>query len=384
MKRRIWLRRILFGFLGIVVLGNILIVVTGKTFIYKAMYYNLADIDDYKIFPQRIISKSSKPQEWPNASSYNKFKLSDTLRHTFDSLGTIAFLIIRNDSVYYEEYWDGYGKDSYSNSFSVAKSFVGTMAGIALQEGKIKSLDQPVGDFLPEYREGDKGKITIRHLLMMSGGLNWDETYASAFSVTTEAYYGTDLKKLMYRLKAAEEPGKIFDYKSGDTQLLGLVLEKATGKKLAQYAAEKLWQPMGCVHSAIWSLDHKDGDEKAFCCINSNARDFARLGNLYLHGGNWKGTQVLDSNYLKQALTPNGLSNRDGQKVDYYGYHIWLIPDYNGQRYYYFRGILGQYVIMMPDKNAVIVRLGKKRGQRVFPHFKEVYQMIDEAEGMLK
>jgi CubicO group peptidase (beta-lactamase class C family) len=377
MKKSHWLKKVLFGILGIVVLGTLTLVLTGKTFIYKAVYYNLADIDDYKIFPQRIISKSTKPQEWPNSSTYNKAKLTDSFRRSLDSLKTIAFLIIKNDSLCYEEYWDGYGKDSYSNSFSVAKSFVGTMVGIALKEGKIKSLDQPVGDFLREYNEGDKKKITIRHLLMMSGGLSWDEAYASAFSVTTEAYYGTDLKKLVFRLEPIEEPGKIFDYKSGDTQLLGLVLEKATGKKLSDYASEKLWGPLGFVNNAIWSLDHKDGDEKAYCCINSNARDFARLGSLYLHGGNWKGTQVLDSNYLKQALTPNGLVNRDGKKVDYYGYHIWLIPDYKGKQYYYFRGILGQYVVVLPEENMVIVRLGNKKEKHEY--FKEVYEMIDEG-----
>jgi CubicO group peptidase (beta-lactamase class C family) len=380
MRKRSFAKKALLGFLILVMLGNLLIVLTGKGFIYKAVWYNLADIDDYKIFPKRIIRKSTKPEDWPEAASYNKAKLSASLRRTLDSLETIAFLAIKNDSVYYEEYWDGYGKDSYSNSFSVAKSFVGTMVGIALKEGKIKSLDQPVGDFIPEYNEGDKEKITIRHLLMMSGGLDWDEAYASPFSVTTEAYYGTDLKKLMLRLKPVEEPGKIFDYKSGDTQLLGLMLEKATGKKLADYASEKIWEPLGFVHDAIWSLDHEGGDEKAYCCINSNARDFARLGSLYLHGGHWRGKQILDSSYINQALSPNGLTNREGEKVNYYGYHIWLIPNYKGKRYFYFRGILGQYVIMMPKENIVIVRLGEKRGERQFPHFKEVFEMIEEGK----
>ena len=367
-------------FFGVALLVNFLLLVTGKGFIYKAVWYNLADVDDYKIFPKRIISRSKNPHEWPLAASYNKVKLSDSLRRNLDSLETIAFLVIKNDSVYYEEYWDGYGKNSYSNSFSIAKSFVGTMVGMALGEGKIKSLDQPVGDFVSEYNEGDKKKITIRHLLTMSGGLNWNEAYASAFSVTTEAYYGTDLKKLMFRMKATEEPGKIFDYKSGDTQLLGLMLEQATGKKLAQYASEKIWEPLGFVNDAIWSLDHENGDEKAYCCINSNARDFARLGSLYLHGGNWKGKQVLDSNYIKQALKANGLTNRDGKKVDYYGYHIWLIPDYKGRKYFYFRGILGQYVIIMPEENMVIVKLGKKRSEKMFPHFKEVFEIIEEGK----
>jgi CubicO group peptidase (beta-lactamase class C family) len=373
-------KKILWVVLALVITVNLAIVISGKSFIYKAVWYNLADVDDYKIFPQRIISKSSNPQEWPAAASYNKAKLSASFRSSLDSLETIAFLVIKNDSVCYEEYWDGYGKNSYSNSFSIAKSFVGTMVDMVLMEGKIKSLDQAVGDFIPEYNQGDKKKITIRHLLMMSGGLNWDEAYASPFSVTTEAYYGTDLRKLMFRLKAVEEPGKIFDYKSGDTQLLGLMLENATGRKLAQYASEKIWQPLGFVNDAIWSLDHEDGDEKAYCCISSNARDFARLGSLYLHGGNWHGKQILDSSYIRQALSPNELINRDGEKVNYYGYHIWLIPDYKGKKYYYFRGILGQYVIIMPEENMVIVRLGKKLGEKIFPHFKEVYRMIEEGK----
>src|SRR5690606_33587242 len=136
----------------------------------------------------------------------------------------------------HEQYWDGYSEESLSNSFSVAKSIVSILVGIALQEGALQSIDQPVGDYLPEFKEGAKANITIKHLLWMSSGLNWDESYGNPLSVTTEAYYGSDLKKVVRRLEAVEKPGQQFEYKSGDTQVLGFVLEAATGKSLADYA----------------------------------------------------------------------------------------------------------------------------------------------------
>jgi CubicO group peptidase (beta-lactamase class C family) len=377
MKKRT--KKIWLGILITILLLNVALVILGKGYIYKALYYNLADIDDYKIFENRVIAKSAQPEEWPSSSSYNKKPLSSDFKNLLTETQSIAFLIIKNDSVYYEEYWDGYGRDSYSNSFSMAKSYIGTLVGIALKEGKIKSLDQPVGDYIPEYNEGENKKITIRHLLMMSGGLNWDEAYANPFSITTEAYYGTNLTKIVNRLKAVKPPGKIFEYKSGDTQVLSFVLQKATGLKVSNYAEEKLWGPLGATNKALWSLDEKDGNEKAYCCLSSNARNFARLGCLYLHSGNWQGTQILDSSYIKEALSSHGLKNVDGQEVNYYGYQTWLIPEYKGQNNFYFRGIMGQYVIVIPDKNIVMVRLGKKRGEKMFPHYQEVYAMIDEA-----
>ena len=371
--------------LAVLVLANLAILITGKTFVYKALYYNFVDIDDYKIFNNRTIDKSLTPQPWPLSPSYNTKKLPAELLQTFQKLKTVAFLVVKDGSIVHEEYWDGYGENSVSNSFSMAKSFVSALAGIALKEGKIKSIEDPVGNYLPEFNEGDKKKIKIRHLLTMSSGLDWDEGYSSLFSITTEAYYGTDLRGLINKLKPIEEPGVYCEYKSGDTQTLSFVIEKATGQYLADYASQKLWQPMGAVHDAYWCLDKKYGSEKAYCCINSNARDFARLGHLYLHHGNWKGKQLLDSAYVTASITPNGLKDKEtGKLVDYYGFSWWLIPDYKGQHIAYCRGILGQYIIVIPDKNIVIVRLGKKRGSKEESesHFPETYQMIDAVNAL--
>jgi CubicO group peptidase (beta-lactamase class C family) len=361
---------------GALVIFNIYILLSGKTYFYNAVYHNFADIDDYKIFPNRVV-KASEPQPWPVSTFYNKASISPELREVLTGSSSVAFLIIKDDSLVHEQYWDNYGPDSYSNSFSVAKSFISALIGIALKEGKIKSVEQYVGEFIPEFNEDERRKIKIKHLLTMSSGLDWNEAYADPLSVTTEAYYGNDLWKIFKDIKVAEKPGKKFEYKSGDTQVLGFILEKATGMSISQYAEKKLWQPMGAVHDALWSLDKENGHEKAYCCINSNARDLARLGYLYLHKGNWKGKQLIDTAYVEASLKPNSLLFEDGE-VDFYGYQWWTIPDYKGHNIFYARGILGQMVIVIPDMNIVVVRLGENRGEKERQHFGMVFRIVDE------
>lgn len=356
-----------------------------KNYVYKAIAYNFADIDDNAIFEQRTVDSPAVPQPWPLAAKYNTGQLPTELEQLHQDLESIAFLLVKDDSILYEQYWDGYSDESLSNSFSMAKSIVSMLVGVAIKEGKIESVDQPVGDFLPRFRKGNKAKIRIKHLLWMSSGLNWDESYSNPFSMTTEAYYGTDLKKVINRLDAEEEPGQQWSYKSGDTQVLGFVLEAATGMSLSKYAAEKLWKPLGAAHDAEWSVDNPSGIEKAYCCFFSNARDFARLGKLYLHNGTWNGDTIVQPAYVKASLTPNNLvAAATGEKVDFYGYQWWLLPKYKGQDIFYARGILGQYIIVIPEKDIIIVRLGKERGERINNHPSEVMAMIDAVNEMVE
>ena len=155
----------------------------------------------------------------------------------------MAVLVIKNDSLLYEKYWDGYSDSSWSNSFSMAKSITSLLTGIAIKEGKIKSVDELVSNYLPEFKEGLAAKLKIKDLLTMSSGSNWDEAYANPLSVTTESYYGSDLYKTATGVKIVKEPGTYHTYKSGDTELLGLVLKKQRERSLSEYASEKLWQP---------------------------------------------------------------------------------------------------------------------------------------------
>ena len=358
--------------------------VADKNYVYTALRYNFPDIDDYRIFTQREIDAPAEAAPWPVSKNYNTLTFPDELEAQHRELESVAFLVVKQDSLLHEQYWEGYDAASLSNSFSVAKSIVSVLVGIALKEGKIKSLEQPVSDFLPEFAEGDKAAIKLKHLLHMSSGLNWDETYTSPISMTTEAYYGTNLKKLIGRLQAVEPPGQSFSYKSGDTQVLSFVLEAATGKTLSEYAEDKLWRPIGAAHDAAWSTDRPDGNEKAYCCFFSNARDFARIGQLYLHNGIWHGDTIVDPAYVKASLTPSGLSTDEGKKTDFYGYHWWLLPDYKGQDIFYARGILGQYIVVIPEKELVIVRLGRKRGERIDHHYSDLLTMLDAVNKVVQ
>ncbi len=355
-------------FLIIFLLLNALIFLSGKSYIYKALFYNFANIDDYEIFDNRKV-EASNSYKWALSDNYNR-ALPKPLNKTLEELHTIAFIIIKDGFIEQEHYWEGYTEDSYSNSFSMAKTIVSILTGIALKDGDIESLDQKVADFLPEFKKGGLNKVTIKHLLTMTSGLNWEENYASPISHTTEAYYGNDLRDLIGRLKVEVEPGTTFRYKSGDTQILSFVLSAATGMTLSELASERLWKPIGAEKDALWSLDHKNGAEKAYCCFNSNAKDFARIGKLYLNKGYWGKESIVDSSYVEASTKELHLKN---DIIDYYGYSWWLLPE--GR--YYARGILGQYVIVIPDKNIIVVKLGKDRGDKVGHHYQDVFDIVD-------
>ncbi|MBK9733358.1 MAG: serine hydrolase [Chitinophagaceae bacterium] len=350
--------------------------ITGNNYLYKAILYNYVDIDDYKLFSNRTV-KAGMPQPWPLSRNYNTIKPSKALQRELDSIKSVAFVVIRNDSICFEEYWEGYNDHSLSNSFSCSKSIIGILTGIALDDGSIKSLDDPIGNYIKDFKDPKMNVITIRELLMMSSNSDWDESYSGLMSQTTKGYYGTDLYGQVTSLKLKGSPGKDYRYRSGDTQLLSLVLKAATGKSMSEYASEKLWKPMGAEHDALWSLDHEGGIEKAYCCFNTNARDFARIGDLYLHEGNWRGKQLVPAAYVKQSLLPVGLPDETGAATNYYGYQWWLMPERGN--IFYARGLNGQWIICIPDKHMVIVRLGHQRGPKMLNAYQEVYDMVDWA-----
>jgi CubicO group peptidase (beta-lactamase class C family) len=352
------LKRILVFLLVILALFSGFAFISGKTYLFKAVWYNFADIDDYKIFNNNTVP-GGNAQPWSLSPDYNKPAMTEHLKLLLENLGTVAVVIIKNDSLLFEQYWDGYSDSSYSGSFSMAKSITSLLIGAALKEGKIKSIGEPVGNYLPEFNEGEKAEVKIVDLLTMSSGSNWDESYSNPLSVTTELYYGSDVYKTATGVKIIHKPGTLHDYKSGDTELLGLIIEKATGKSLSAYASEKLWRPLGAEHAALWSTDYRGGNEKAYCCFNTNARDFARLGQLMLDSGKWKGNEILSQDYFQRSISPCMIPDGSGKPCDYYGFQWWLVPYH--KEIFYARGILGQYIIVIPSKNEVIVRLGKRR-----------------------
>ncbi len=369
------LKRILLFLVGVILIFSAYALVSGRTYLFKAVIYNFANIDDYKKFSNNTVTVAA-PKPWKLSSEYNKIAYPDSLNSLMESLSSVGLLMIKNDSVISEKYWDGYSDSSLSGSFSMAKSITSVLIGAAIKEGKIGSVNDAVGKYLAEFTEGDKAKIKIVDLLTMSSGTDWNESYINPLSVTTEAYYGSDVYKTATGVKAINPPGTIHYYKSGDTQLLGLLLEKATGKSLSDYASEKLWQPLGAEHPALWSTDHEKGNEKAYCCFNSNTRDFARIGKLMLDSGKINGVAVIDSDYYAHSIKPCGIKDTKGNACDYYGYQWWIDPEH--PEIYYARGILGQYIIMIPSKKMIIVRLGKMTSPiRVHTIPKEVRYLIN-------
>ena len=352
---------LLFKALLILFIGaNAYLIISGKTYVYKAVKigymrgHNTATIEDVQFFETRIVA-SKNGQQWPEASNYNKTNITDELRARLVKNQSIAFAVIQNDSIRFEEYWGIGSRNSRTNSFSMSKSIVSILIGIAIDEGYIESVDQKIIDFIPEYkREGENYNqdVTIKHLLTMSTGMNWQEDYYNPFGVTAESYFTKQLEKLMYRIDFTEKPGETWKYQSGNTQLMGIIVARATGKTLSQYASEKLWIPMQATDDAEWMVDDTNGTEKSFCCLNSNALDYARFGQLFMDKGNWKGQQLIDSAYVEASLSAD--------LTDHYGYSWWL---YNTQYKYpvfCMRGVNGQYVISIPELDLVAVRLGHK------------------------
>ncbi len=342
--------------------------------------HKTAYIDDTPYFDTHDIKNNPNSiTPWALDSNYNKVKATVKLDSLHKALGTVAYLIVKNDSIFHEFYAEGYSRKSKTNSFSMAKSITTAMLFKAIEQGYIKSLETPVASFLPEIKGAFSSQLTVGDLSSMSSGLNWQESYSSPFSVTARANYDKNIRKLMLGLQVVDKPGQSFKYLSGATQVLGLVIEKATNKTLSNYLSENFWQPLGMSQPALWQLDsEQSGLEKAFCCVASNARDFARFGQLWINNGKWNGKQLILEDLAIKAQQPRF------KESPQYGYGLWL-DTYKGKKVTYMRGILGQYVICIPQDGITIVRLGHHRspptdtkaGSDYSIYINEAYKMLN-------
>tara|TARA_B100000780_G_scaffold76053_1_gene51282 strand:- start:7908 stop:9068 length:1161 start_codon:yes stop_codon:yes gene_type:complete len=345
--------------------------------VYK-MQRTEADITDYKYFENIEISKSTSPQPWPIHNNYNNISETKNLRNMHNELGTVAYLIIKNDSIWHEKYYKGYNKNSYSNSFSMAKSIVSATMGKAIKDGYFESINDKVGSYIKGYSNGFSSKLTIGDLSSMSSGLDWDESYTNVFGVTAKSYITSELNELIKSRTIIEEPGKSFKYYSASTQLLAMSIEKATKNKISDLVQDWFVEPLGFENNALWQIDgNKNKSIKAYCCFNSNARDFARFGKLYKDFGKWNGTQILDSSFVAKSIKPRF------EKSPEYGYGFWL-GEVDKNKFFAMRGILGQYVIVIPTKNIIIVRLGEKNLEKNTSRPKDFDVYLKEALIMLE
>ena len=278
----------------------------------------------------------------------------ETFESFLQSSKTAAFLIIKKDTILYEGYFNGYERESILPSFSVAKSFTSLLIGCAIDDGLIESVHEPVTNYLPELKKNGFDKVSIRDLLQMTSGIDFHENYSNPFSDAVRIYLAKDLRKAMYKSRLESEPGEKHYYNSGDSQLLGMVLERSLkGKTITQYMQEKIWAPLGMEYNGTWSLDKKNGLEKTFCCLNARAVDYAKIGRLYLNKGNWNGHQIVSENWVEES------TKIDTFRGSYDSYQFnWYLRWGSFSAY----GHGGQILFVDPSKDLIFYRSGNDRG----------------------
>lgn len=370
--------------------------------------YNFANITDHKIFPYTDVGTGDDIYRFPVSNrdplgtmtlTPKKEKMSLT-RWLDDETSTTSFLVIQRDSILYEQYFDGYKPDDIATIFSVSKSVTSLLTGIAVDEGLIEDINDPVTKYIPELLEGDPRfqRLTIRHLLDMRSGLDYKESYSNPFADMAKLYYGTNQLKQLSKLGFDHEPGTYHEYQSGTTALLGIAVERATGMDLGQYLEAKVWKPMGMEFPATWSLDDKrHRSAKGYSGLNTTARDLAKIGQLYAKGGLWRGKQIVSAAWVNASITPN--MENDAYQYQWYSIEKPLASEDRKTRYFpdslaaasvadtlradfvkvnpsrqnpgqwyinyagdnfYAQGILNQFIYVDPEIDLVIVRQGRK------------------------
>ncbi len=355
------------------------VVSAGPMTVYRIIRYNFSGIDDHRIFPQRPLRSAPVPFRFREHVDPDADDLRVTVGGRKDialggllaESGTTAFLMIRGDVIVYEKYFDGYGRATPSLSFSMAKSFLSLLVGCALEDGYLRSVDQPVTDFIPELADRGFAAVTLNHLLQMRSGLDYSEN-DNPFGIHARFYYTDRLEKEILKLRLREPPGGRFVYRSGDAYLLTLALRRALGRKtITEYTQERIWTPLGMEHDGAWSIDHApDGLEKTGCCLTATARDFAKLGRLYLNKGLWNGRRVVPEYWVTDSTR---FDSGTGDASQYRSMWWSVAP---GRSAFLAIGHLGQFLYADPAAGLIVVRLGKGRGGLSLENWKDVFMSL--------
>jgi CubicO group peptidase (beta-lactamase class C family) len=311
-----------------------------------------------RIFPTNLIRRGREVAPLPRGPRLDvRYDYADEVWDTarfMEASNAGGVLVIHNGRVVLEEYALGYGPGQRWISFSVAKSMSSTLAGAALKDGYIKSLDDPVTDYLPALRGSAYEGVNVRQLLTMTSGVAWNEDYADPNSDvgrirTEKSVNGSDpIVTFMSRLPREAEPGTKFVYKTGETHLVGALVRAATGKILADYLTEKVWTPYGMEEDAVWMLDDA-GHEYAGCCVSATLRDFGRFGLFFLRGAEVDGVSIVPDTWIAEATTSAPAALRENGSG--YGYQWWTRPG----GVYQALGIFGQLIHIDPSQDLIIV-----------------------------
>lgn len=378
-------------FYSITALLSILVLIccilfTWRPELIRVLRYQIPDSETYKVYPQVVIHPADTAFHFAKAAvrrtdldTVQVLDGADTLvsfKNYLKNGKTNLFMVIRNDTVIYQYFTPGYSDTTLTTLFSVAKTMVSILLGKALEEGKIKSLDDNLLQYVPELKSNTAfDGITIRNLLTMKSGLEFKDTnggYIAAFlSDEAKYYYTEDIKEELLHVKSVNTPGTVWKYKSIDAFLLTWAIENATGQKISAYFEDKVWKRIGTKYKASWGLDRKGGLANTASRFQSTAIDLAKIGRLYLHHGNYNGKQVVpeawisESLYMKDGELP--VLAKGWQKTNHH--YLWWIPQQGENGDFAAEGMRGQKLYIDPLTNTIIVQLAYK-GAGNYPYRK--------------
>jgi len=351
------------------------------TFPARYIYLNFPDVNDYKKLPNHPVSHDpSKSFRFKENKDYNIAGLLPVscgnnivrdLDQFLTDTRTSAFIIIRNDTVLFEKYYHGHTRSTLSKTFSISKNVMSALIGIAIDEGLIASVNDPVVKYIPELKDGRLSGMTIQNCLSLASGIRADEGEIWPWNTKVRVYYSPNVRKLLSNISYDSEPGKTFHVEEMTPTLLGLVLERATGIPVSAYLEKKIWKKLGMEHDALWVVDsRREGFDMVNSGLTAIPMDMAKLARLMLENGKWENENIISEQWIRRSTRPDTLSLSYWRNIEvyngrdvYFNDMWWGLAGRNGVYEFNASGHFGQRLYIIPEKNAIVLRFGSSSGK---------------------
>lgn len=383
------MKRLILGTVAVVILAYSLSLVTDNAHMWRGLRqcylrgYKNAQVDDLRFQETRVLPASTTPRPWPLHRRHGEVVLPADVLDSTHALNTVALAIVQHDSLLLDWTSDRIpGADTMrTNAFSAAKTLAAMAIGVAEMDGLL-SVNDPVSKYLPRFGEGPAAALTIEHVLQMRSGIPYGENYKNPFGFMAKCTYGDDILDRLPGYTVEGTAGVPWEYQGGNTLLLQEILLEVIDEPFGAWFHRRIWEPIGAPEEARWGIDNA-GHERNYCCFYTTAPGYARLGQLVLDSGMVDGKKVLEPDFIRRMTTPIG-ALPDGTDIPHYGYQMWM-GQHRGHAFKSMQGLHGQYVIVIPDLDMVVVRTGFFRPKgKIRGIDLDVYHTIDMAMAAAK